>query len=215
MSANDASDFVDSDFRAGQKNVYSTPLASVSASAPLPNRPPTREEIESMVSEKQLKLADLKRAQEELGRRQSEFQTGRQEMLQNLTRGTGLLEESELTTRRDADQMARSLSEFKDALHKIQAINEHLWTNENMTIELTRALTTIENARMEWNAARTKFGILSGNLEAPSKQGFAQFGAPLGANTDFLQLCKIGLALTWPIVVLLGIGFMALLLRGH
>ena len=178
MSANDASDFVDSDFRAGQKNVYSTPLASVSASAPLPNRPPTREEIESMVSEKQLKLADLKRAQEELEReragledlrrRQIEFQTGRQEMLQNLTRGTGLLEESELTTRRDADQMARSLSEFKDALHKIQAINEHLWTNENMTIELTRALTTIENARMEWNAARTKFGILSGNLEAPS-----------------------------------------------
>ena len=74
-----------------------------------------------MVSEKQIKLAELKRAQEELEReragleelrrRQMEFQTGRSEMLQHLTRGIGLLEEAELTARRDTEQMARTLAE--------------------------------------------------------------------------------------------------------
>src|SRR6516225_121796 len=68
-------------------------------------RAPTREEVDSKVAETQQKLAELRRAQEELEReratldetrrRQLEFQTSRQEMIQNLTRGVGLLQESE------------------------------------------------------------------------------------------------------------------------
>ena len=155
----DASDFVDSDFQSAQQTAYTAPLPATHAGLPAPsNRPPTREEIEAMVSEKQIKLAELKRAQEELEReragleelrrRQVEFQTGREEMLQHLTRGIGLLEESELTARRDAEQMARALTEFRDAVTKVQGINEQLWSQENYSVELTRALTTLENARM-------------------------------------------------------------------
>ena len=46
----------------------------LSSSAPVPlNRPPTREEIEALVSEKQIELAELKRAQEELERERADW----------------------------------------------------------------------------------------------------------------------------------------------
>ena len=94
-----------------------------------------------------------------------EFQTGREETIQNLTRGLGLLEEAEFSARRDAEQMAKALVDLRDALSKVQAIHEETWTKDNFNVELTRALTALENARMEWNAARLKFPILSSTAQ--------------------------------------------------
>ena len=222
MSAHhETGEFVDSDFQSAQQNGYAAGATGAPAGAL--NRPPTREELEALVGEKQIKLAELKRAQEELEReragleelrrRQMEFQTGREEMLHHLTRGIGLLEEAELTARRDAEQMARVLTEFREAVTKVQGINEQLWNQENFSVELTRATTTIENARMEWNAARLKFPILSGVSADPAESEEARAGASLLATTDLLQLCKIGLALTWPLVLLGCAIFVVLLLR--
>jgi hypothetical protein len=222
MSAHhETGEFVDSDFQSAQQSGYAT--AAPGATVGKLNRPPTREEIEALVGQKQIKLAELKRAQEELEReragleelrrRQMEFQTGREEMMQHLTRGIGLLEEAELTTRRDAEQMARALTEFREAVTKVQGINEQLWNQENFSVELTRANTTIENARMEWNAARLKFPILSGDNASPTEVVSPKAGASLLATTDLPQLCKIGLALTWPLVLLGFAIFVILLLR--
>jgi hypothetical protein len=215
-------EFVDSDFQSAQQSGYAS--AASGATAGKLNRPPTREELEAQVSEKQIKLAELKRVQEELEReragleelrrRQVEFQTGREEMLLNLTRGIGLLEEAELTARRDAEQMARVLTEFREAVTKVQGINEQLWNQENFSVELTRASTTIENARMEWNAARLKFTILTGSSASPARTPPAKADAALLATTDLLHLCKIGFALTWPLV-LLGLAIFLILLFRH
>jgi hypothetical protein len=218
----DASEFIDSDFQSAQQSAFAAPLpASPGAPPARSNRPPTTEELAAMVSEKQIKLAELKRAQEELEReragleelrrRQMEFQTGRAEMLQHLTRGIGLLEEAELTARRETEQMARTLGEFRQAVSKVQAINEQLWNQDNFSVELTRALTTLENARMEWNAARLKFPLLSGVPPVPPESA-APNGAPgLAATASLGQLCKIGFALTLPLV-LVGLAILAVLL---
>src|SRR5579859_4385154 len=164
----DATEFIDNDFQASHKAHYPPPAGAAGGL----NRAPTREEVDSRVGEAQQKLAELKRVQEELEReragleetrrRQIEFQTGRQETIQNLTRGIGLLTEAEFNARRDAEQMAKTLADFQSALAKVEATNEATWTKDNFAVELTRALTTIENARMEWNAARLKFPVLSG-----------------------------------------------------
>src|SRR5947209_8355980 len=140
----DATEFVDSDFQ-----THKSPYSTTSVSSTSSQRAPTREEVDSRVSEAQQKLAELKRAQEELEReraaleetrrRQLEFQTGRQEMVQNLTRGIGLVEEAEFTARRDAEQLAKTLADFRDALDKVQAIQEESWTKDNFNAELTRA----------------------------------------------------------------------------
>ncbi len=216
-------EFVDSDFQSAHQAGYSGPAEGGAASPSQPNRPPTREEIEAMVSEKQIKLAELKRAQEELERerasleemrrRQAEFQTGREEMLQHLTRGIGLLEEAELNARRDAEQMARTLAEFRQSVGKVHSINEQTWTPENYNVELTRGLTTIENARMEWNSARLKFPLLTASPPAGPDAAPGRPASPFGATPDLFQLCRIGLALTWPLVLLGGCIFLVLLLR--
>ena len=215
----DATEFVDTDFQAHQ---------SPGASLTDPLRAPTREEVDRKVVEAQQKLAELKRAQEdlereratleELRRRQLEFQTGRQEMVRNLTRGLGLLEEAEFNARRDAEQMVKTVGDFRTALEKIQAIHDEIWTKENFQIELTRALTTIENARMEWNSARLKLPVLAGeNKTAASGEKISASAAPSLAELSFGQLCKIGLAMTWPLllVALAALGIFVAILARH
>ena len=219
----DPTEFIDADLLA-QKSPYGT-LAP--ASDPL--RAPTREEVDRKVVEAQQKLAELRRAQdelereraalEELRRRQTEFQTGRQEMIHNLTRGLGLLEEAEFNARRDAEQMVKTIGDFRDAIDKIQTIHDETWTKENFSIELTRALTTIENARMEWNAARLKLPVLAGeSKEKPETENAPLPAAFPLANVSFGQLCRFGLAMTWPLVLValgaLGV-LVALLLLWH
>src|SRR5476649_1368076 len=202
----DSTEFVDTDFLTHK----SPSAAPTSASDPL--RAPTRDEVDRKVVEAQQKLAELKQAQEklererssleELRRRQTEFQTGRQEMIHNLTRGLGLLEEAEFNTRRDAEQMHKTLADFRDALTKIESVRDETWTKENFSIELTRALTAIENARMEWNAARLKLPVLSGEaLKKAEAASAPQPAAAQFAELSFIQLCKIGFALTWPLLL--------------
>jgi len=202
----DESDFVDGDFQAAKKSPFAAPQPGGAG------RPPTREELDSRVTETQQRLIELKRAQEELEReraaleearrRRTEFQTGREEMLQSLTRGVGLLEEAEFNSRRDAEQMARTLGELRDALTKVQSIHEETWTQENYNVEVTRALTIIDNGRMEWNAARLKWPRLNGP-QTPEQEPSpaAKIAPPSFDSLGFLQLCKLGLALTWPLAI--------------
>jgi hypothetical protein len=214
----DSTEFIDTDF-----------TTSKAPSANDPFRAPTRDDVDRKVVDAQQKLVALKRAQEELERerssleelrrRQNEFQTGRQEIIQQLTRGLGLLDEAEFSARRDAEQMAKTASDFREALVKVQTIQDETWTKENFQIELTRALTTIENARMEWNSARLKLPVLAGEnrpAAVAEKTSATTSTMPSLAEMPFGQLCKIGLALTWPLllvaIVALGV-FVAILLR--
>lgn len=215
----DATEFVDTDFKAHK----SPQSATATALAGAISRAPSREEVDSKVAEAQQKLAELKRAQEDLERersaleevrrRQMEFQTGRQETVHDLTRGLGLLQEAEFTSRRDAEQMAKALTDLGDALKKVEAIHEETWTKDNFSIELTRALTAIENARMEWNSARLKFSVLSG-VSAETAKAEGEPAALPFAGKNFGQLCKLGLALTWPLalVALLALGVLVAVL---
>src|SRR5204863_10017668 len=103
--------------------------------------------------------------------------------------------------------------ELRDALGKVQSIREEDWTRENVGVELTRALTVVENARMESNGARLKFSILSGDAAAdPAAQEGSDHSLPKALRQQsWPQLCKLGLALTWPIA-LAGLGILLVLL---
>ncbi len=218
----DATEFIDGDLQPN-KGLYSAPSTTAQM-----HRAPSREDVASDLAQKQQELAAIMRAKEEkereraaleeTRRRQMEFENGRQEMLQNLTRGLGLLEEAEFTVRRDAEQMSKALTDLRDALTKVQAIHEETWTSDNFAVELTRALTTLENARMEWNTARLKFPVLSGKAPEAANATPAVEARPssLLADQSFGELCRIGLALTWPVAlaVLLALaGLIAVLMR--
>lgn len=214
----DESDFVDRDFQSAQKSGWSAAGGNPGL------KPPSREELEAKVSETQSRLHELKRVQDELEReraaleearrRRSEFQVGREEMLEHLTRGIGLLEEAEFGARRDAEQMAKTLGELRDSLIKVQSLNDQAWTQENYSVELTRGLTTIENARMEWNAAQLKWTVLTrkGALENEAVERPEGRGATGLADLTVLQLAKLGLAVTWPLALIALAAVVALLL---
>jgi hypothetical protein len=213
----DATEFIDTDFQA-----HKSPAVTGDSL-----RAPTREEVDRKVVEAQQKLAELKRAQEELERerstleelrrRQVEFQNGRQEIIHNLTRGLGLLEEASFNARREAEQMNKTIADFRDALAKVECIHEEAWNKENFNVELTRALTAVENARMEWNSARLKVPALEGeNAKKPEAQAAPVPQAMALPELSFGRLCKFGLALTWPLLIIalgaLGV-FIAILVR--
>jgi chromosome segregation ATPase len=209
----DESDFVDRDYHGAKSPQAMT--TSQTALGTIASRPPTREELDTKVGDAQQKLAELKRAQEELERervaleearrRRAEFQIGREEMVQNLTRGVGLMEEAEFGLRRESEQMAKTLAGLRDALAKVQAVREEAWTPEAYNVELTRALTTVENARLEWNSARLKWDLLNGPTAEKTEKNEAKPGLVEGRS--FLELCKIGLALNWPTAAVSLAGF--------
>ncbi len=215
----DGSDFVDTDFQSSQKAGHPAPTGA--------NRPSTREELDGTLSDNQQKINELKRKQEELERqraqleeirrRKIEYQTGREEMTHNLTRGVALLEEAEFATRREAEQMAKSLAELRDAHAKVMMLNDESWTKETENIELTRALTTLENARMEWNTARLKWTVLDKALQTADDGsgigGAAKVPNSMFPTQNFGQLCRLGFALTWPIALVVLLGVLVLLLR--
>lgn len=214
----DESDFIDSDYLSAKAQQIGAP-SQPGATSGVFHKPPTREELESKVTEAQHRLMELKRAQEELERERAELEearrrklelhTGREEIVQSLTRGVGLLEEAEFSARRDAEQMAKTLADLRDAHEKVRAIREDDWSNENWSVELTRALTTIENARMEWNAARLKWTLLNSGAAGQNEEDTKEKNVrTVLEELGFASLCKFGLALTWPLVLvgLIGLG---------
>lgn len=222
----DPSDFEDIEFKSSYQAGMSGPESPAQQVAQTgTQRPPTRDEVDHRVGEMQQRLADLKRAQENLEReragleetrrRQMEYENSRGEMLEKLTRGIGLLEDAEVAARREVDAMAGALADLRLSLERVQGLREETWTTENFQVELTRALTTLENARMEWNSVRVKFPVVESTPEelAEGQQAAARAGNPFLQPQDWPQLFRLGIALTWPLI-LVGLGiFLVLLFR--
>lgn len=213
----DGTDFEDTD--------YTAPRPAVPAAAAA-GRAPTTEELSGQLTSTEQQLAKLRETQEqleraraaldEMRRRRSEFSHGRTEMLQALTRGVGLLEAGELKARRDAEQMAKTLAGLREALANVERLDETSWTDTTWERELTHALTTIENARLEHNAARLKWPVIDGKTPAELEKETVAGGLASLTELPLGRLCKLGLALTWPIaaVALVALGvFLAILLR--
>ena len=220
----DATEFVDEDLEKARRNPFQAPVPMNAAPEETP-KAPTREEVDSKLTELHAKLAELKREQseierdraafEETRRRQIEFTTGREELVRDLSRGITLLEEKEFSTRRDAEQMAKSLTDLRESLIKLQAIQQESWSKENFSAELSRALGAADHARMEWNSARLKYPVLSANPQAEPAPGAAPAKKPASwlEGKSFLELAWLGLALTWPIAVAGLAIFLTLLIR--
>ncbi len=174
---------------------------------------PTLEEINAQVTATHKELAELQRlkeeldrkraALEELKRKRTDFQLGRQEVIQRITRALELLDQAKIKAEREAEEISQSMYSLREALERVQSINESTWTADNLHVELARALAIIEQARLEWGAARRKFPLLDNPEEALNKSTFPMATSPIQIllKQPFKHLWKIGLALTWPLIL--------------
>ena len=151
-----------------KSNTLST--LNVTTTIPAEQRLPTKEEINENVEYAREQLLELRRRQEEierqkseleeLRRKQDEYEHGKTEMTENITRALVILEHEEFETQKRAALAAQSRDDLKIRLDEIIAIHDDTWTSETVSTELTKALATIENARLEYNRARMKLDCL-------------------------------------------------------
>jgi len=175
------------------------------------------EHLDSQVQKAQEQLLQLKRQQEqiekqkreleELSRRQEELERGRAEMGDKLTRSLVVLEREAYDSQKKLEQIRATRESFEQHLALLESIDPKSWNPADLHKELSRALSTVDDARAEFSQQR-------GRLTASDESGEVTLpeAAPdvsIGSANGFMQWMQIGLALTLPLIVF---GFLALLI---
>src|SRR6201996_792144 len=122
--------------------------------------------LDSQVQRAQEALLSLKRQQEqiekqkreleELSRRQEELERGRTEMSDKLTRSLVILEREAYETQKKLEALRATRESFGQHLELVEAIDPKSWNQTELHKELSRALSTVDDARAEYSAQRSR-----------------------------------------------------------
>jgi DNA repair exonuclease SbcCD ATPase subunit len=179
------------------------------------------EHLDSQVQKAQEQLLQLKRQQEqiekqkreleELSRRQEELERGRADMTDKLTRSLVVLEREAYDTQKKLEQLRATRESFGQHLELIEAIDPKSWNPSDLHKELSRALSTVDDARAEFSQQRSRLQAAdeaSGDVALPEAAPDVSELLETGGRS-FGQWVKIGMALTLPLIIF---GLLALLL---
>src|SRR5436305_10733092 len=118
------------------------------------------EHLDSQVQKAKDKLLQLKRQQEqiekqkreleELSRKQEELERGRAEMSDKLTRALVVLEREAYDAQKRLEQLRAMRESFGQHLELIEGIDPKSWNPADLHTELSRALSTVDGARVEF-----------------------------------------------------------------
>ena len=171
---------------------------------------PSGEHLDDQVQKAQEQLLQLKRQQEqiekqkreleELSRRQDELEHGRGEMSDKLTRALVVLEREAYNAQSRLEQIRVARESFAQHLELIEAIDPRNWNPSDLHKELSRALSTVDDARTEYNEHRSRLQAAGGGN---GEQSLPDTAPGVYENTDgrsFSEWLKIGLALTLPLI---------------
>src|SRR6516164_5541747 len=169
------------------------------------------EHLDSQVQKAQEQLLQLKREQEqiekqkreleELSRRQEELEHGRGEMSDKLTRALVVLEREAYSAQSRQEQIRLARESFSQHLELIEAIDPRNWNPSDLHKELSRALSTVDDARTEYNEHRSRLQAAGGGN---GDQSLPETAPGVYENSDarsFSQWLQIGLALTLPLIL--------------
>ncbi len=172
------------------------------------------EHLDSQVQKAQEQLLQLKRQQdqiekqkrelEELSRRQEELERGRAEMGDKLARSLVVLEREAYDTQKKLEQLRGTRESFGQHLELIEAIDPKSWNPAELHKELSRALSTVEDARTEFSQQRSRLQATDeANVGLP--EAAPDVGELLRSGRSFGQWVRIGFAITLPLIIF-GIG---------
>ncbi|MGH8046672.1 MAG: hypothetical protein ACREKL_05465 [Chthoniobacterales bacterium] len=179
---------------------------------------PTSEELQSQVQKAQDELADLKRRSEqierdkqrleELSRRQDELERGKAEMLDKFTRSMVVIQRETQDAEKRLDQLNEIHESFTAHLRALEAINPKAWVGLDLSKELSKALSTVDDARSDFNRAQPKLGAEAADEPRAIVEG-AEYEEYYAGEKGFFYWLKSGFAFTLPVQV---IGWLLLLL---
>jgi cell division protein FtsB len=170
------------------------------------------EHLDSQVQKAQEQLLHLKRQQEqiekqkreleELSRRQEELERGRAEMTDKLTRSLVVLEREAYDAQKKMEQLRATRESFGQHLGLLEAIDPRTGNPADLNKELSRALSTVDDARTEYSQQRSRLQATADEHEHVSlpepNSGFENSGA---MAHSFAQWLQIGLAFTLPLII--------------
>ncbi len=175
------------------------------------------EHLDSQVQKAHEQLLQLKREQEkiekqkheleELSRRQEELERGRGEMTDKLARSLVVLEREAYDSQKKLEQIRATRESFEQHLTLLESIDPKSWNPADLHKELSRSLSTVDDARAEFSQQRSR---LSAATDDSSEVALPEAApdAPLGGSANsFVQWMQIGFALTLPLIIF---GFIAL-----
>jgi cell division protein FtsB len=178
------------------------------------------EHLDSQVQKAQEQLLALKRQQEqiekqkreleELSRRQEELERGRTEMTDKLTRSLVVLEREAYDTQKKLEQLRATRESFEQHLVLLESIDPKSWNPAELHKELSRALSTVDDARAEFSQQRSRLTASASDdsAEVALPEAAPSVGGMDGGNS-FVQWLQIGFALTLPLIIF---GLIALIL---
>ncbi|NCD32818.1 MAG: hypothetical protein EOL87_05290 [Spartobacteria bacterium] len=185
-----------------------------------------REEINGRVAQTSEELERLRGRHEQLERekkelevlrnRQDDFLTGKRAILERFQQSLMHLENEEVRAERVCEVIAATRARFKELYHQIDELREENWAEEYLHEELTRSLSIIEDARMEFKKGLARVeslteqsaekkkdtpGVLfDEHVPAPREQSSAVFSEKA---FSFVYWLKVGVAVSLPITLTL------------
>jgi chromosome segregation ATPase len=169
------------------------------------------EHLDSQVQKAQEQLLQLKRQQEqiekqkreleELSRRQDELEQGRGEMTDKLTRALVVLEREAYNAQSRLEQIRVARESFAQHLELVEAIDPRNWNPSDLHKELSRALSTVDDARTEYNEHRSRLQAANGNGDQSLPDTTPGTYENANGGRSFFEWLQIGLALTLPLIL--------------
>jgi DNA repair exonuclease SbcCD ATPase subunit len=169
------------------------------------------EHLDSQVQKAQEQLLQLKRQQEqiekqkreleELSRRQEELEHGRAEMTDKLTRALVVLERDAYNAQNRLEQVRAARESFAQHLELIEAIDPRSWNPADLHKELSRALSTVDDARTEYSDQRSRLQAAEAATAEATLPEATTDAYQSNDGRSFFQWLQIGLALTLPLII--------------
>jgi small-conductance mechanosensitive channel len=158
-----------------------------------------RAELESL-KQKQEEIEREKSRLEELKRRQDSLEQGRSDMLDKLTRALVVVQRETEESQKRVEQMHAIYASFNQHLRQLEDINARSWNPQDLPRELSKALSSVEDARAEYIKSQAKLAVDTSSEMSPSSLMESDY--PVEEEHSFIYWLRSGFAFTLPLQVI-------------
>jgi len=171
------------------------------------------EQIDTQAQRAQERMLQLQREQdqvskqvrdlEELKRKRTQLDEGREEMEEKFTRALVVVEREIYDSQKRVELLHGIRESFAAHADNLEAINPRTWDGLDVNKELTKALSAVDDARAEYQKSIPKISPgVAGDADQMAASAGHRYDEAATDSRDFLYWLKAGFAFTLPIFAL-------------